>query len=117
MDEAIIGHIAVSPVSISDGSEGWYAAGPISVMPTRQRAGIGSQIADEAINRIVAMGAKGIVLLGEPGHYERFGFKCEPGLTLPGVPAEYFQVRVLGDGSCPKGTVTYAPAFQIPPKG
>ncbi|HSY09065.1 MAG TPA: N-acetyltransferase, partial [Steroidobacteraceae bacterium] len=27
----IIGHVAVSPVSISDGSAGWFGLGPISV--------------------------------------------------------------------------------------
>ncbi|MFX5839845.1 N-acetyltransferase, partial [Acinetobacter baumannii] len=27
----IVGHVAVSPVSISDGSSGWFGLGPISV--------------------------------------------------------------------------------------
>lgn len=30
-NEEIIGHIAVSPVEISDGSSGWYGIGPVSV--------------------------------------------------------------------------------------
>ena len=111
MDEAIIGHIAFSPVTISDGTQGWYAAGPISVIPTRQRAGIGSQIATEALERMIAMGAKGIVLLGDPVYYKRFGFTHDPDLILPGFPPEYFQARVLGDGPSPKGTVRYARAF------
>ncbi len=29
----LIGHVAVSPVTISDGSENWYGLGPISVLP------------------------------------------------------------------------------------
>jgi putative acetyltransferase len=29
----VVGHIAFSPVTISDGSPGWYGLGPISVLP------------------------------------------------------------------------------------
>ncbi|MEL7691826.1 N-acetyltransferase [Citromicrobium bathyomarinum] len=111
MDEAIIGHIAFSPVTISDGTQGWYAVGPISVMPTRQRTGIGSRIATEGMERMKAMGAKGLVLLGDPGAYERFGFAKDADLTLPGFPADRFQVRMLGEGPRPRGTVRYAKAF------
>ena len=32
-DGAIIGHVAISPVSITDGTEGWFGLGPISVLP------------------------------------------------------------------------------------
>jgi len=111
MDEAIIGHIAFSPVTISDGTPGWYAAGPISVMPTRQRAGIGSQIATEGLERMKAMGAKGIVLLSDPGAYARFGFTADPDLILPGFPPANLHVNKLGEGPRPKGTVRYAKAF------
>jgi putative acetyltransferase len=31
----VVGHVAVSPVSISDASAGWYGLGPISVQPER----------------------------------------------------------------------------------
>jgi len=117
MDEAIVGHIAFSPITISDGTEGWYAVGPVSVIPTRQRTGIGSQLAEDGIERMIAMGAKGLVLLGDPGYYERFGFRCEPDLVLPGVPPEYFQIRVLDDGPCPHGEVAYAPGFGTPARG
>lgn len=116
MDEAIIGHIAFSPVIISDGTSGWFGAGPVSVMPTRQRTGIGSQLAEEGIERMRAMGAQGIVLLGDPGYYDRFGFAPDPNLTLPGVPPEYFQVRALTEAPLPKGTVEYAPGFSVKPK-
>ncbi len=36
----VIGHIAFSPVSISDGTTNWYGLGPISVLPEYQVAKI-----------------------------------------------------------------------------
>ena len=108
--EHIIGHVAVSLVSISDGSARWYGLGPISVLPAHQREGVGLRLMQRAIADMREMGAKGIVLLGEPAYYSRFGFEHDPQLSYPGPPAEYFQ-RLVFDGAPPSGTVTYAPAF------
>lgn len=110
MDQAIVGHMAFSPVSISDGSARWYALGPCSVIPTRQHTGIGSQLIEAGLAEMRARGASGVVLVGSPKYYGRFGFTCDPGLVYPGAPAEYFQRLVLADGE-PSGTVTFAPAF------
>ena len=41
MDGRVIGHIAFSPVNISDGTQNWYGLGPVSVLPEYQRQGIG----------------------------------------------------------------------------
>lgn len=110
MDQAIVGHMAFSPVSISDGSARWYALGPCSVIPTRQHTGIGSQLIEAGLAEMRARGASGVVLVGSPKYYGRFGFTCDPKLVYPGAPAEYFQRLVLADGE-PSGTVTFAPAF------
>ncbi|WP_369010174.1 N-acetyltransferase, partial [Salmonella enterica] len=56
-------------------------------------------------------GAYGCVLLGEPAYYGRFGFRAEPGLVLPGVPAEYFQALCL-QLPVAQGEVQYSPAFE-----
>ena len=40
----VVGHIAFSPVTFSDGSENWYGVGPISVLPSYQRQGIGTKL-------------------------------------------------------------------------
>ena len=109
-DQAIIGHAAFSPVSISDGSPGWYGLGPVSVIPLRQRAGIGSTLIEHGLATLEAAGAQGCVVLGEPGYYGRFGFRHDPGLTFPGPPPRYFQALSFG-GALPEGIVRYAPAF------
>ena len=109
-DEAIIGHAAFSPVTISDGAPGWYGLGPVSVIPLSQRAGIGSSLIEEGLARLRGMDARGCVVLGDPGYYGRIGFRHDPRLAFPGPPAEYFQVLVFA-GAAPQGTIRYAPAF------
>lgn len=107
---AIVGHIAFSPVTISDGSPDWQGLGPVSVAPPRQRRGIGAALIGHGIAELRARGAAGVVLLGSPAYYARFGFEHDPALTYPGPPAAYFQRLVLR-GTPPRGTVRYAPAF------
>ena len=87
-NRSIIGHVAVSPVSISDGAAGWFGLGPISVTPERQGRGVGSRLMREALRILREQGAAGCVLLGEPEFYGRFGFRGDPTLILPDVPAE-----------------------------
>lgn len=106
----VTGHVAVSPVSVSDGSAGWYGLGPISVRPELQRRGIGSRLMQAALRLLRERGAAGCVLLGDPAYYSRFGFKPEAGLVLPDVPQEYFQALPFGE-SLPHGVVTYHEAF------
>jgi len=109
-DGIIVGHVAVSPVSISDGASGWFGLGPISVLPQHQRRGIGSQLMREALGLLRSRGACGCVVLGEPEYYGRFGFRAQPSLVLAGAPAECFQA-ISFDSSQPRGVVTYHEAF------
>ena len=108
----VVGHVAVSPVSISDGATGWYGLGPISVAPEYQRRGVGSRLMREALRVLREQGAAGCVLLGEPAYYSRFGFQVDPNLSLPGVPSEYF-LAVSFDASRARGIVSYHSAFNV----
>jgi predicted N-acetyltransferase YhbS len=109
-DDAILGHVALSPVTLSSGVPGWYGLGPISTLPSRQREGIGSMLIDSALAELKRIGAAGCVVLGDRGFYRRFGFKTHRGLELPGVPAEYFQAISFG-AEPPVGSVRYHEAF------
>jgi len=106
----VIGHIAFSPVSISDGTTNWYGLGPISVLPEYQGKGIGSKLMKKGLNRIKTLNAKGCVLLGDPNYYGKFGFKADARLILKDVPAEYFQILAFTD-YIPSGYVIYSDAF------
>lgn len=110
-DERIVGHIAFSPVTITDGAHGWYGLGPVSVEPSLQRQGIGSRLIQRGIADVRQLGGCGIVLLGSTEYYPRFGFEHDAKLVYPGPPAENFQRLVL-EGEPPAGTVAYAPAFR-----
>ncbi len=110
----IVGHVALSPVTITDGhghqAEGWYGLGPISVLPHRQGQGIGSRLMEQALAELRAMQAAGCVLLGDPAYYARFGFQAHAGLQLPGVPPGYF-MALAWRGPVPEGIAQYSNAF------
>ena len=106
----IVGHVALSPVTISDGAIAWYGLGPISVIPTEQRKGIGSKLIHAALRELKNLNASGCVLLGDPKFYRRFGFEQIDDLILSGVPPEYFQALSL-QAPFPKGTVIYHHSF------
>ena len=111
---ALVGHVAISPVTVSDGTPRWYGLGPISVLPGYQGIGVGSGLMRSALQHLRELDAAGCVLVGEPAFYRRFGFRAEPGLVLPGVPAEYFQAIAFG-APVPRGEVTYHEAFDVRP--
>lgn len=108
----IVGHIAFSPVRTGAGSAGWYALGPVAVLPARQRAGIGGELVRHGLSRLRAIGAAGCLLVGDPAYYCRFGFVLDPALTWRDLPAGYLQHLVL-DGAAPRGDVSFHPAFDI----
>ncbi len=106
----ILGHVALSPVTISDGADSWYGLGPISVLPCDQNKGIGSKLMNAAIQELNNINASGCVLLGDSHYYRRFGFNPRESLVLPDVPPEYFQALLI-QGSWPRGIVTYHESF------
>jgi putative acetyltransferase len=109
-DGCLVGHIAFSPVAMSDGTPGWYGLGPVSVLPACQRQGIGTVLIQAGLSRLISLEARGCCLVGHPEYYRRFGFANAPGLGLDGVPPEVFFALPF-DGRLPQGTVAFHPAF------
>ncbi len=110
-DGRVIGHIAFSPVTISDGTPNWYGLGPVSVLPEHQRKGIGKALMREGLSRLKEMNAQGCCLVGHPDYYRKFGFKNMPGLVPEGVPPEVFFALSFG-GRTPQGTVAFHEGFK-----
>lgn len=111
VDGRVVGHIAFSPLTISDGATNWYGLGPISVLPEYQRKGIGKALMQEGLSRLKKLGTKGCCLVGHPQYYKRFGFENVPGLVHEGVPHEVF-FALSFDGRFPQGDVMFHEAFK-----
>ncbi len=110
IDGQVVGHVALSPVVMSDGSPDWYGLGPISVLPARQRQGLGKALMREALSRLRSRGAAGCVLVGDPAYYQQFGFRSFPELTHEGVPQQFVLALPFGEHA-PHGAVTFHEAF------
>jgi putative acetyltransferase len=111
MDGQVVGHIAFSPITISDGTQNWYGLGPVSVMPEHQRKGIGKALIEEGLARLKDINARGCCLVGHPDYYRKFGFKNIFGLSHEGVPPEVFFALSFG-GHIPKGVVAFREEFK-----
>ena len=110
LEGRVVGHIAFSPVTISDGTRNWFGLGPVSVLPDYQRQGIGKALIEEGMSRLASLDAGGVCLVGHPEYYRQFGFRNVPGLVVEGVPEDVFFALSL-DGHVPQGVVTFHEAF------
>src|SRR5512136_1744511 len=79
VDGRVVGHIAFSPVTISDGTRNWFGLGPVSVLPEYQRQGIGKALIREGLSRLRDLNAQGCCLVGHLDYYIKFGFQNTPG--------------------------------------
>lgn len=111
IDGRIVGHIAFSPVTLSDNTPNWYGLGPISVLPEYQRQGIGKALIKEGLSQLRNMEAQGCCLVGHPDYYKKFGFINTLKLTLEGVPPQVFFVLSF-DGHIPQGKVVFHDSFR-----
>ncbi len=111
VDGRLVGHIAFSPVTISDGTPNWYGLGPVSVLPEYQRQGIGKALIKEGLSRLKDLNAQGCCLVGHPEYYRKFGFENIPGFVLDGVPPEFF-FALSFDEHYPQGKVTFHEGFK-----
>lgn len=110
-EEAVVGHIAFSPVTIDGEHGGWFGLGPVAVRPDRHGRGIGGALIREGLARMRQIGANGCVLAGDPDYYRRFGFEHDSALRYDDVPPEYF-MRLAFHEPAPTGQVRYHAGFE-----
>ena len=123
--DRVVGHVCFTSVTVdAPAGSRWAALGPIGVLPELQGQGIGSQLVREGLRGCRSRRCDGVVLLGAPGYYSRFGFvrADEHGLAseFGGGPA--FQAVELRKGALreTRGVVRFAPEFreaEEPPQG
>lgn len=75
-DSAIVGQVLFSPVSVESSGSTWetLALGPMAVLPAWQRRGIGTNLVRAALDALGSAGHGGVVVVGHPTYYPRFGF-------------------------------------------
>lgn len=117
-DGVVVGHIAFSPVSLEPGTVAVRAVGlgPMAMLPTHQRQGIGLQLVQAGLDACCEAGYEFVVVLGHPDYYPRCGFVPAKthGLDCEfEVPEDAFMVKVLREDASAElsGRVGYHPAF------
>lgn len=112
VDERVVGHVVCTRGSVAGVPA--LGLGPLSVLPDRQRGGIGGALVREVLARAEEHGEPLVALLGDPAYYARFGFvaSTQCGIEPPEAAyGDYFQVRTLGSGPHPRGRFAYAAPF------
>ncbi|MGH8729188.1 MAG: GNAT family N-acetyltransferase [Burkholderiales bacterium] len=111
----IVGHILFSPVTIDEKPVNGVGLAPIAVLPEMQNRGIGGRLIAAGLAACQRTGIGFVVVLGDPGFYERFGFTPASGRGLRneyGAESEFAAIE-LSPQSIPSkgGLVKYAPEF------
>jgi len=76
-DNKIIGSIMYSKAKVIDDQNIEHEVlcmGPLSVLPSYQKKGVGSKLIEHSTDKARDMGFKGVILFGNPDYYHRFGY-------------------------------------------
>lgn len=107
----VLGNVVFSRVEIGGQDLNWFGLGPVAVEPKFQRRGVGGSLIRKGLEILKeTRDARGVVLVGDPSYYQRFGFERIPGLEYEGVDPKYFQ-GIHFRGSLPQGNVRFHPCF------
>ncbi len=114
----VVGHALFSPVTVigEHGESTLLGLGPVSVLPSEQHRGIGTLLIDTCLERVRTGDYAGVVVLGHPHFYHRFGFipASRWGLRWEAdAPDESFMALELSAGLLTGigGVVRYRPEF------
>jgi putative acetyltransferase len=117
VDLRIAGHILFTPATLSPHSElKIMGLGPMAVLPTKQRQGIGSTLVRTGLDECQWLGTNVVVVLGHARYYPRFGFRPASAFGLTSqfnVPDDVFMALEMTAGVLRgrRGTIRYHPAF------
>lgn len=70
--------------SVKSGQAKGAFLGPIAVAKSNRSAGLGGHLVRRCIEEARAQGLDGILLIGDPPYFERFGFQPAPKSIFPG---------------------------------
>lgn len=115
--ERVVGHVALSPMTV-DGAPGpWLGLGPVAVAPAAQARGIGRRLIADALAAATASGAAAVFVLGRSSYYAALGFEEAAAwgwcCTYPAAPAAFRVRRLAPDRLPPAGMLRYHAAFDL----
>ena len=98
--DRITGHVLFSRLW-ADRTGMFAALAPLAVQPGLQRAGLGSALVRTGLQSIPEFGAHGVLVLGDPAYYGRFGFSngTAAQVASPYSRLEAFQALAIEDGA------------------
>lgn len=109
----VVGHVVCTRAHVADTPV--LGLGPLGVLPTHQKRGVGSALMHAVLAAADALNEPMVVLLGHPDYYPRFGFEpaADHGVAPPVSSwGAHFQVRRLSTyDSGMRGPFAYAPPF------
>ena len=109
-DGEIVGHVLLSRMGAPFPA---LALAPLSVIPTRQRSGIGSALVRGAVDRARGEGWAAIFVLGDPAYYERFDFDREAaeGFASPYAGPDFMLLKLTPSLPATAGELRHVAAF------
>jgi putative acetyltransferase len=111
-DDRLVGHVVATRAEID--AHPALGLGPLSVVPDRQKTGVGSALMHAVLGAADALDESLMGLVGEPAYYRRFGFAPAASIGViapePGW-GDYFQVRTLTSYAGQSGHFRYARPF------
>lgn len=116
VDGLVVGHILFSDMLGAE--QRLVGLAPMSVLPDYQRQGVGERLIAEAIGYLREQGYNGIVVLGHPKYYARFGFR--PAATFGistqfEVPEAYLMALDVAGTGIKQCLARYQPEFDTLP--
>ena len=115
--DAVVGHIVFTPVTIDDSDVTGMGLAPMAVLPSYQNQGIGSSLVRHGLQYLQQCGCPFVIVLGHPEYYPRFGFEPASHYKLKcqweSVPDEAFMVVIFDRDVLPRegGIVRYRAEF------
>ncbi len=105
----VVGHVLFSRLRAPASA---LALAPLAVRADRRRRGIGALLVEAGLDRAKRDGWQGVVVLGDPAYYRRFGFRPE---SVADMDSPYAGPALMGLALAPGGLsgprIEHAPAF------
>jgi len=118
-DGAVVGHVLFTLGTVDPAGERVALLGPLAVATWAQRRGVGSALTRAGLQDLAQMGARSVLVLGDPAYYGRFGFAAGHGVEPPYPLPEEWQdawrsINLTDDPVNAQGTLMLPPAWMQP---